>query len=152
MIRSVDFISRREAEALPPSDLYIISIWEPESGPANLHQAEERILRLEFHDIDEPGPDGYLLFNEGHAQLIVEWVRNLHGNNMEVKVLVHCRAGISRSAAVALYIERETGCLFSRKHASDLHNRHILATLERVAGWRLKFEEAMEVWRNSNDG
>ena len=67
------------------------------------------ILRLRFDDIGDiddadEAPPGYLLFGESHARQIVRFVdAHLHAIQ---GLIVHCEAGISRSAAVAAVLSR----------------------------------------------
>jgi hypothetical protein len=137
MIRSVDFISRLKAESLPArNDLAVISITEPEADPAVLACHEDRILRLVFHDID-PGAETatcWTLFYPSHADQVIRFVRQIHADPQEFDLVIHCRAGISRSAALALFVAADTGCDFPRKPFAGLANKHILTTLEHVSG------------------
>ena len=75
------FCSRKKAEARPGwSDWAVISISEPEPsntllyGPAQLQTGWGQILRLEFHDIDEP-EEPYILFTGKQAREIIQFVR-----------------------------------------------------------------------------
>ena len=137
MIRSVDFISRLKAEALQArNDLAVISISEPEADPAMLSCHEDRILRLTFHDVDPGGETAthWTLFNPSHAEEVVRFVRLLHADPQDIDMVVHCRAGISRSAALALFVAADTECEFPRKPFAGLANKHVLTTLERMTG------------------
>lgn len=137
MIRSVDFISRLKAEALPErGDLAIISITEPEVDPAVLDLSESMILRTVFHDVD-PGNDtasSWMLFDESHARQVIDFVRRIHDDPKLFDMVIHCKAGISRSAAVALFAADDTGCDFPRKPFAGLANKHILSTLQKLTG------------------
>jgi hypothetical protein len=140
MIRTVNFISRRKAESLPArADRAIISISEPESTPAQLACDEHRILRLVFHDVVPGGEGGegaepWTLFDVSHAEQVMHFVRRLHAEREDVELVIHCRAGISRSAALALFVAADTGCAFPNKPFAGLANRHVLSLLEVVAG------------------
>lgn len=137
MIRSVDFTARVKAEALQErDDLAIISITEPESSPAVLSCREEKVLRLVFHDVD-PGNEttsSWTLFDESCANQVVNFVRRLHAHDQSFDLVIHCKAGISRSAAIALFAESETGCDFPRRPFAGLANMHVIATLEKSTG------------------
>jgi predicted protein tyrosine phosphatase len=137
-IRRVNFMSRRAAEALTDrDDLVIISITERDASPAILGIPEARILRLSFHDVD-PGSEkaaaGFDVFDRGHANAIIEWVRVWQSQPRQVDLICHCKAGISRSAAVATYVANETGCEFPRQSGTQLANRHVLSLLCLEAG------------------
>lgn len=162
-IRRVDFMSRAKAEALTDRpDLVVISITEPESTAAVLALPEDRILRLVFHDVDEPGADDrssdasgsdasgsegpWVLFDLGQAERLIRFVRNLDAAPHDFDLVVHCRAGISRSAAVALYVAAETGCLFPRKPLAGFANQWVLMTLAQCSGLPLKRPRALPKW------
>ncbi|MDP3512502.1 MAG: hypothetical protein Q8S20_07115 [Sulfuritalea sp.] len=118
MIRSVDFISRLKAETLPArNDLAVISITEPEADPAALALHEDVILRLVFHDVDPGGETDtrWTLFDPSHAEQVLCFVRRLRADPHDIDLMIHCRAGISRSAALALFVAADTGCDLSTK-------------------------------------
>jgi len=146
MIRSVDFISRLKAESLRArSDLAIISITEPEADPAVLSCHEDVILRLVFHDVD-PGAETttrWTLFDPSRANEVVRFVRRLHADPQRFDLVTHCRAGISRSAALALFVAADTGCEFPRMPFAGLANKHILTTLENLTGMSLPRPRAL---------
>lgn len=146
MIRSVDFISRLKAEALPErGDLAIISISEPEVDPAVLKLSEDMILRTVFHDVD-PGNDtasSWMLFDESHARHVIDFVRRIHDDPRLFDLVIHCKAGISRSAALALFAADDTGCDFPRKLFAGLANKHILSTLQKLTGRALPRPRAL---------
>lgn len=137
MIRSVDFTSRVKAEALQErDDLAIISITEPESSPAVLASREEKVLRLVFHDVD-PGNEAtssWKLFDESHANQVIHFVRRLHAHDQSFDLVIHCKAGISRSAAIALFAASDTGCGFPRRLFAGFANMHVMVTLEKITG------------------
>lgn len=112
MIRLVDFCAQRQAEAeLSRPDLAIISITDPGQFEARLPKVPH-ILRAEFHDV-EAGDEPWVWFEENHATQIVTFVEQLqHLDAPPVDLLVHCKAGISRSSAVALYVHALTECDF----------------------------------------
>lgn len=94
---------------------YAISIMDPGMQarfPAALR--EDRILRLNFHDLDRQLPAGHpsrlaweqrgfgiVLPNESHIRAILEFGAHIEP---KAKVLIHCMAGISRSTAAAWII------------------------------------------------
>lgn len=133
-LRLVTFESRAKAEARPGwSDWAVISISEPASseGPANLRDGWFEVLRLEFHDITEPDwrdnpAEPYVLFNEQQARVIIGFVRRCNDEGV-AGILVHCKAGVSRSAAVAKWIADRYQLSFPREY--ELFNRHVYMTL-----------------------
>jgi predicted protein tyrosine phosphatase len=131
VLRQVQFCSRKDAEAMPARRNWaVISITEPVSafGPAKLQEGWHLVLRLEFHDIDvheEP----YVMMSQEMAKQIVDFARDMA---QEVEgILVHCNAGVSRSAAIALWIADEFDLPFNR--AYQLHNKHVYKLLREAA-------------------
>jgi len=142
-IQSVDFISRIKAEALAgDTGVALISISEPDVEPARLAEFPE-ILRLVFHDVDDRVPDQWVLFDEDHARAVIDFVHRLQQAPEAYQVLVHCRAGISRSAATALYVMEATGCAFPRRPFAGLANKLMLEVLSRLSGLPLRRPRAL---------
>lgn len=124
-ISKVYFASRELAESLTgkPS-IAVISITDPGTPEANLHAHFEHVLRLAFYDA-EPA-DEYLpapipgLFDYPMARQIATFVQERHKSTDEVSMLVHCEYGVSRSAAVALFVEAYSGApLISREFTGE---------------------------------
>lgn len=138
MIKKVTFIGRAEAERLigHPS-LGIISIRCSDDSPADLKGNWGKVLRLTFDDIEKPltwedptsGTVKELIpFNADHAKEVMDFLQALPE---EINaVVVHCYAGISRSAAVAKYIA--TRCNLKFNHGYHLYNHLVYATLRAV--------------------
>ena len=132
------FCSRKKAEARPGwSDWAVISISEPEPsntllyGPAQLQTGWGQILRLEFHDIDEP-EEPYILFTEKQAREIIQFVRECDEPDSGITgILVHCRAGISRSAAISMWIAEKYELPFA--HGYSLYNKRVYQILREEA-------------------
>lgn len=101
-----------ELEAFTPKRQHVtISITDPATkngvgyGEANLFPSEQRLdtLRLEFYDITESTGHYYPVSKE-QAQQIVDFIKEWKD---KVKlIVVHCEAGISRSAAVAAALSK----------------------------------------------
>ncbi|HZV99473.1 MAG TPA: hypothetical protein VFF74_10835 [Methylophilaceae bacterium] len=138
MLRQVIYCGRPQAEsAMPISSWAVISITEPgcPDGQARLQPGWHSVLRLEFHDLDANSPEWdiaagqFVFMNEQHAHEVIEFVDRVAG---EVDtILVHCRAGISRSAAVAKFVANRFGLEFD--HGYPLFNKHVFQTLEQAA-------------------
>ena len=124
-INKVYFASREVAETLigTPS-IAVISITDPGTPEANLHAHFEHVLRLAFYDAvpaDEylpapiPGMFDYLM-----ARRIATFVQDRHNSPDVLSMLVHCEYGVSRSAAVALFVEAYSGApLISREFTGE---------------------------------
>ena len=105
-MKKVMFVGRYSAETCGPwPDFALISLNETgaSDGDAVIQEGWHDVLRLSFHDITalKPGED-YTLFNEEQSKQIVEFVKKVAP--VAEGIIVHCRAGISRSAAVAKWI------------------------------------------------
>jgi predicted protein tyrosine phosphatase len=109
----IDFVSREAAEAnIFHPDTAVISITDPGMRPASLIARSSPVLRISFFDAI-PGDDFIPMafdgcFDHKHAKQIVDFVHELHMSPSSFKVIVHCEQGVSRSAAVALFIEAYT--------------------------------------------
>jgi predicted protein tyrosine phosphatase len=112
-ITQVHFASRELAESLAGNPyMAVISITDPGTPEARLNPAFRHVLRLSFFDAvpaDEylPAPAG--LFDLAMARRIDHFVRELHDAPFEISMMVHCEFGVSRSAAVALFVEACSG-------------------------------------------
>jgi predicted protein tyrosine phosphatase len=115
MIKEIVFMSQNKAERLnPSSSSAIISITDP-GKKANL-RGWSNILTLQFDDLC---PEELILINRkdllnnsklfdgGHARQIYLFVKGLpdHVNTL----FIHCKAGVSRSTALAYFIADKLG-------------------------------------------
>lgn len=139
MIRSVDFMSLTEAELLPgapmQSDIALISIATPGAWPPSLPHFLE-MLTLEFDDVEDD-QDPSMAFGDEHAKAILEFVARIHSQEKAWRLIVHCKAGISRSAAVALYVTEATGCQFPQHQEAGEANLLVLRVLADASGLML---------------
>lgn len=125
-LKQVVYMSRKEAEEeLGQPDWAIISLSEPDTGPAHLKSGWHSVLRLEFHDIDV-AQEPYTLFSGDLAREIVQFVEQIHAEPV-AGLVVHCRAGISRSAAVARWVADRYGLYFPSQYI--LYNKHVYRVL-----------------------
>lgn len=131
MIKRVKFVSRTHAEStLGIGDCAVISITEPSSflGLADLKGGWFEVLRLEFDDVDPATcSDQSNKFMTIHqARVIVAFVDSVAPNVSSI--MVHCKAGISRSAAVAKWIAERYGLPFDHHYKS--YNKHVYKLLD----------------------
>jgi predicted protein tyrosine phosphatase len=97
-------LSRQEAERYRDTRPYaMISITDPRYPQARLEDDPHRVglLRLQFHDVGllvGPEADAFVLPAAEHARAIVQFFRVMEPRID--KLIVHCEAGISRSAGV----------------------------------------------------
>ena len=148
MMEFTTFIPKRKAEEyhdiVGVQDRVLISITTPGNKkpgsmyccPAILHEDTWKdILRLEFHDVDpnqmnDEEANGYKLFNESHVVKIMEFLKK---HELDTKdVIVHCEAGISRSAGVSKFISVIYSLAFPETYS--VYNKHVFSTLMRVYG------------------
>ena len=108
---------------------FVISIGSPGDWYAFACD-HHKVLRLEFDDVEGfVGSDGFRVFSHIEAKQIHDFVKSCDGAD----ILVHCQAGMSRSAAVAKFISDKRGysldlsppCLGTEAY----YNRHVYGTL-----------------------
>ncbi len=133
------FTSREGAEDAP-SDMCgaVISISDPGSEPVRLAPGWFSVHSVQFHDIDLEKPINAHLraeilkwkkpLTEDQAGELVAYIHRIMATKGVTQLLVHCEAGISRSAAVAKWIA-DTYHLPSLGPATKLHNRHVYKLL-----------------------
>ena len=128
-LKNVLFTGRKEAESRHGwNDWAVISITEPGFDPADLKRGWNNILRLEFHDAENP-LISRVLFNSEDARKIIEFVAQAHRGDSD-GILVHCTAGISRSAAVAKFIAHKHDLPFN--HNYNEYNKLVYRLLMEV--------------------
>ncbi len=133
-ILSVQFLSVHEAEDFVPAEpTAAISITSPGCSNAVLHSGLVDVLRLSFHDAipKDNHPSGTVVFSATEAKQIVDFIRFHHAVSDPRHLLIHCEAGISRSAAVAVFAASECGVPLSGQFA--FLNTWVLSTLIEVA-------------------
>ena len=127
------FTDRKSAESEPARPNWaVISISEPPQPEAALQSGWHSVLRLEFHDVEAweyLDVESVIRFSEADAAKILHFVEGLPDDLKGI--LVHCRAGISRSAAVAKWISEAHGLPFNERYGA--YNYTVLSVLERVA-------------------
>lgn len=95
-------------------------------NPASLKNGWHSVLRLEFDDIDTP-EEPYILFSDTQANQVIDFVQAVRDSYEVEGILVHCQAGISRSAAVAKWIAERYKLPFNEQYM--LYNKHVYRTL-----------------------
>jgi predicted protein tyrosine phosphatase len=129
-LQRVLFISQHRAEQMrPPRDTALISITDPRSPAARLQPGWAAVLRVSFADADPLSIQGDLdlpgLMGEDEvvdiAAFTAEQARRCR------RLVVHCRHGVSRSAAVARAICQATQLPYPESH--DRYNRYVFMVL-----------------------
>jgi predicted protein tyrosine phosphatase len=132
-LRRVLFVSQKQAETMrPPKNTVLISITDPSRSDASIGGGWVDILRLKFDDVDQvtfPGQDLNLKeITPDQVAAIAEFVAD--HSRKSLRLVVHCRHGISRSAAVAKAIAHALGIAFPAEY--DEYNRFVYLALRRV--------------------
>lgn len=95
--------------------------------------AEVKTPHLVLRFIDAPDDTYTEAIQPEHAQNIVEFVRRLEKSRDPWALLVHCHAGVSRSGAVAEWVEEKYAPLprvmFDELHSHCLPNQYVLRLL-----------------------
>ncbi len=132
-INQVFFASRELAESLAGNPyMAVISITDPGTPDARLDPLFRHVLRLSFYDAtpaDEYMPPLPGLFDRDIAKRIDHFVSKLHRAPFEISVMVHCEYGISRSAAVALFVEAFSGAPLNAREFAYEANPWVLEQL-----------------------
>jgi hypothetical protein len=138
MVTKVIFVGRATAETTPGwQDWAVVSITEPGfPGEAKLMPGWHSVCRVFFHDVDPAIPccEPHTLMNEQDALKITQFVREIAPG--VDGILVHCKAGVSRSAAVAKWIAKQFDVPFN--HEYDRYNKYVYDMLIQADKQRLK--------------
>ncbi len=132
-INHVRYTSRKLAESLAGNPyMAVISITDPTTPEARLDPLFRHVLRLSFFDAvpaDEFQPPLPGLFNRQMARQIDDFVREIQAAPFEMSVMVHCEYGVSRSAAVALFVEAFSGAPLDAREFTYEANPWVVDTL-----------------------
>jgi len=149
MIKTVKFRPQWWAEqAKPDLNVAVISITSPGDEPAKIQNGFHDVLRVAFDDLYEEtlketvgdvpdlcpkGPvywHGLLLPNYDHAKEIIQFLDELVCDH----VIVHCHAGVSRSAAVAQFIVDHYGARLDQGNFCDTAcmNKRVYRLMKKV--------------------
>ena len=134
MIHSLQYVSLDEAlEFVPSTPTVAISILSPGRTAAALHTGIADTLRLNFHDgvHKENNPTETALFSAEHARAVIAFLHQHHSAPDARHLLIHCEAGISRSAAIAVFAASE--CRLPLTGQFAFLNPWVLTTLVKVA-------------------
>ena len=130
----------------------MISITQPGLDEARLQDGFRDVLRLSFHDVGHRGAGRLRGFGREDATRIIEWLGKLHDEPSTVEVLVHCEAGRSRSAAVALFIEHAFGAYLHDRDAAFDANLFVLQVLCRLSNHSIPKKPSPPVNNESDRG
>ena len=145
MANDIVVLGRIDAEAFEYSYPWAcISIASnPEDFPDISRDNRTGLLQLVFADIVHP-TDGFILFHDDQAHDILDFVT--HNWESIDTLMVHCHAGISRSAAVAAAIARlkwgEEGEFINEPYEP---NAKVYRTIREVATGRADYQPDLDV-------
>ena len=130
-LRRVLFVSQRQAETMKvPKATALISITDPSREQAHLGIGWHAVLRVAFDDVDAitfPGQDGHLLeITVDQVVQIAAFVASVSFSCQ--RLVIHCRHGVSRSAAVAKAVAEVSGASFPSEY--DEYNRFVYLALQ----------------------
>jgi len=132
-INYVRYTSRKLAESLEGNPyMAVISITDPTTPEARLNPLFRHVLRLSFFDAvpaDEFQPPLPGLFSREMARQIDDFVGEIQAAPFEMSVMVHCEYGVSRSAAVALFVEAASGAPLEAREFTYEANPWVVDTL-----------------------
>ena len=142
MIKKVYFFNEETAKkAVVRNDTAMISISDDKD--VELPDWGNRVLRLQFHDIDQRHLDKYPglvveynVFNEDQAKQIVDFLNKL--DNQVDTIYVHCSAGVSRSAGVAFFIAEKYDVPINKQSVEyfgknyRIYNKLVYSTLRKA--------------------
>jgi predicted protein tyrosine phosphatase len=130
-LKEINYVSRREAERMEPRPNWaLVSISDPLHYPAMLRSGWHSILRLEFSDVEKPCHPS-VIFSMQDAQRVIEFVSQADVAGC-VGLLVHCKAGVSRSASIAKWVAMQYQLATELTFAG--HNSHVYKSLCEVSG------------------
>ncbi len=136
-INKVQFTSRELAESLVGNPyMAVISITDPGTPEARLDPMFRHVLRLSFFDalpadefLPAPMPG---LFDRETARKISQFVAEIDAAPFEMSVMVHCEYGVSRSAAVALFVEAYSGAPLMAREFTYEANPWVIDRLQQI--------------------
>lgn len=133
MLKNVHFVSQRQAEEIKGlSSVVVVSIHDSSRRPA-LRSGFRDVLFLCFDDYDQDrdGIDALMEpFSLAQAEMLKVWLEQYLYDDTVSDLLVHCHAGISRSAAVAWWAHKKHGLELKTEYPVWYLNRHVLRTLD----------------------
>ncbi|MDP3539830.1 MAG: hypothetical protein Q8S26_14140 [Azonexus sp.] len=132
-ITHVAYASRELAESLAGNPyMAVISITDPTTPEAKLDPMFRHVLRLSFFDAvpaDEYQPSQPGLFDHLMACQINNFVMELQAAPFEISMMVHCEYGVSRSAAVALFVSAYSGAPLAAREFTYEANHWVIDRL-----------------------
>lgn len=120
---------------VPPAHWAAISITDRRSEPAALHRNWECLHRVSFDDVEHDIADRFIGMSDQQAYRVVRYLERIRRRGDVHGIMVHCGAGVSRSAAVAVFAAAYFGVAVNG-NAEGL-NVDVLRRLKKAAARRL---------------
>lgn len=95
-------------------------------------------IQLQFDDVENENYPPLHPISKDQAKSIVEFIKEIHSFNEPLSLIIHCTAGVSRSAAIGKFINDYYGLDLPNYRRLDLFNRYV---------YRMLFNEVYDVYR-----
>lgn len=107
VISESEYLELYERNEIDKRNVVLISIKDPDNVPHALEKVSgfQDVLQISFWDLETPVGTNYKIITDEQGKEIQEFIVNCLKKNPKSEFLVHCHAGISRSAGVAKAIE-----------------------------------------------
>lgn len=138
MIKSIKFWDRMRAQdfVFDATQDVVISITDPHRSLVSIQSAKE-VFSIQFYDVVETVfVSGVQMdpLDETQAQQLHDKVKQWVASKDVMDITIHCEAGASRSAAIALYVFAYTQASFPTICATTYANTQVLALMEHITG------------------
>lgn len=111
-----------------PSDMAVVSIGELEESE-HYFQDSTQVLNIDFWDVNDYEVEGVKGLTDEQAETIHDFI----SNNIGKDFYIHCRAGVSRSQAVARFLHDIHGYeTISVAQNGAFPNQHVLSLLKKL--------------------
>jgi predicted protein tyrosine phosphatase len=132
MLTAVYFLSLYQAQKVAGRhDAVVVSIHDRHFTPT-LQPGFRGVLTLyfDYYDIDRDDVvENVDPFDLGHAIALRVWLKQHRKSPDSIILIIHCHAGISRSAAIAWWVHREFEVPLHTQYPAHYLNRHVLRVL-----------------------
>ena len=96
-------------------------------------------IQLKFDDVEEDYKDRLFVINDTQSDKIIKFINDIFLNEKQLILIVHCYAGISRSAAVGKFTNDIFKLDLPQYQSLNIYNRTVYAQL--VRAWERKISK-----------
>lgn len=129
---NIRFLPESDATLIaPPPGWAVISITDRGRAPADLKAGWCSVYRISFDDVENDWGGRFRCITDAQAHKLVRYLERLRRHGGLDALIVHCFAGASRSAAVAVFAAAYFGVQLSGN--TEGLNRGVLRRLRRAA-------------------